>query len=497
MDPLVGTLRANFGWNAFKPGQRQIIEAILSGRDALAVLPTGGGKSLCYQLPAIIKEGLVVVISPLIALMEDQVINLRERGIWAECLHTSLDPLRKKKVNQLIQENKLRLLYLSPERLQGESIRRLLETLFEENKLVCIAVDEAHCISAWGHDFRPEYRRLGKIRSMCPRVPVVALSATAAPRVRADIIKLLYLSKPFVHVDSARRRNLEYTMYRRPKNPLPDILRALNTARGASLIYVRTRRSVEHWTEVLNDKGIPAIAYHAGLPPEIRQAAQKSFASQNAPVLVATVAFGMGVDRKDVGLVLHLNLPSSPEGYLQESGRAGRDGLPAKCMVLFSPRDRISLVWAMRSSSLKYSKEFLSIEDKLRFEFAYKQLRRMEAIAEGGECREKMLLESVGEVVDPCGTCDRCRDYKQIRDCSKQAIAILHKLDSSKNIGMANLSENFDFDENNKTVSSGWIVRRLVEEEFIAESNDGAQNLSLKESGRQFLRKPWPLKYIA
>ncbi|RZO04961.1 MAG: ATP-dependent DNA helicase RecQ, partial [Synechococcus sp. MED-G133] len=326
MDSLETALHTHFGWSRFRAGQRPVVEAVLSGRDALAVLPTGGGKSLCYQLPALIREGLVVVISPLVALMEDQVLQLSRRGIAAACLHAGLDPGRRQQAMAALRDESLRLLYLAPERLQGEATQRMLETHAAEGRLVALAVDEAHCISAWGHDFRPDYRRLGLIRRLCPGVPMLALSATAAPRVRADILRLLDLRSPLVQVSSARRENLRYAMQRRPRDPMPQVLEALEQSRGAALIYARTRRSVEHWAERLQSQSVAATPYHAGLDPATRQTALTQFLEQERPVLVATVAFGMGVDRGDVGLVLHLDLPATPEGYLQESGRAGRDG---------------------------------------------------------------------------------------------------------------------------------------------------------------------------
>ena len=397
---------------------------MLEGRDALAVLPTGGGKSLCYQLPALVRQGLVVVISPLVALMEDQVLQLQRRGIAAACLHAGLDAVRRQQAFAHLRDESLRLLYLAPERLQGEATQRMLENHAESGRLVALAVDEAHCISAWGHDFRPDYRRLGLIRRLCPGVPMLALSATAAPRVRADIIRLLALRSPLVQVSSARRNNLHYAMQRRPRDPMPQVLEALALSQGASLIYARTRRSVERWAERLQEQDVDATPYHAGLDPETRQLALKRFLEQKRPVLVATVAFGMGVDRGDVRLVLHLDLPATPEGYLQESGRAGRDGLSAHCLVLFSPGDRTSLGWAMQASARKKGAN----DDQRRLDLAQQQLRRMEAVAEGEICREQALLLAVGELVEPCGRCDRCSGTAKRRDWSTQAETLLLSL---------------------------------------------------------------------
>ncbi len=497
MDLLTTYLRKHFGWNDFKPGQKAVVQAILSGQDSLAVMPTGGGKSICYQLPALIRQGLVVVISPLVALMEDQVMQLNKRGILASCLHSGLNSSRRGDVFFSLQNDNLRLLYLAPERLKGSLVRDFLTKKTEQGKLISIAIDEAHCISAWGHDFRPDYRRLGEIRLLCPDVPFVALSATATPKVRADIIRLLNLKRPLVQVCSARRKNLQYLMRRRIENPLPEILKELNSTKGASLIYVRTRRSVELWSKKLRDVGIPAISYHAGLEPKSREKALKDFLGQSKPVLVATVAFGMGVDRADVGLVLHLNLPSSPEGYMQESGRAGRDGNPAKCLVFFSPGDRTRLLWAIQAST-KRELNYLENADAInRKEIAQNQLRRMEAIAEGEMCVEQALLLVVGEVVAPCGECDKCVKNYSVKDWSEQALSVLIEIDQKKGIDINKLKESLESSKGFNRERWGWLARRLVHEELISETNNGNQLLFLRESGRNFIKSPWPLYYAA
>jgi len=493
VDSLETALHTHFGWKHFRAGQRAVVEAVLEGRDALAVLPTGGGKSLCYQLPALIRSGLVVVISPLVALMEDQVLQLQRRGIAAACLHAGLDPARRRQAMERLRNESLRLLYLAPERLQGEATQQMLESHASDGRLVALAVDEAHCISAWGHDFRPDYRRLGLIRRLCPGVPMLALSATAAPRVRADIIRLLALRRPLVQVSSARRDNLHYVMQRRPRDPMPQVLAALEASRGAALIYARTRRSVERWAERLQEQSVQATPYHAGLDPVTRQQALTQFLETKRPVLVATVAFGMGVDRGDVGLVLHLDLPATPEGYLQESGRAGRDGLPARCLVLFSPGDRTSLGWAMQASAGRAA----TPDDRRRLDMAQQQLRRMEAVAEGGMCREQALLLAVGELVDPCGRCDRCSAAPKRRDWSPQAQTLLSHLEDLDGTDMRRLGEHLALHEAGRGDRWTWLARRLVQEELIRESNDGIQRLHLRESGRRFLDEPWPLDFAA
>ena len=492
-DSLEQALQEHFGWSGFRPGQRQVVEAMLAGRDCLAVLPTGAGKSLCYQLPALVRSGLVLVISPLVALMEDQVQHLQRRGIAAACLHRGLDPARRRDLIQRVREHRLRLLYLAPERLQVEATRQLLEEIHDAGRLVGVAIDEAHCISAWGHDFRPDYRRLGQLRRMCPGVPLVALSATAAPRVRADLIRLLELRRPLIQVRSACRDNLSYAMRRRPADPLPQVLEALEQARGAVLIYARTRRSVESWAKRLSEAGVEAIAYHAGMDPESRSLALTHFQEHATPVLVATVAFGMGVDRPDVGLVLHLDLPASAEGYLQESGRAGRDGLPARCLVLFDPDDRTSLAWAIRASA----EASTDPEDRQRSELAQQQLRRMEAVAEGGGCREQALLLTVGELVPPCGRCDRCLQQPRLVDWSEQVSQVLAALEQRSGVDLRSLGEELAAAEGEGGDRWRWLARRLVQEDLIAESDDGSQRLWLRPAGRRFLQQPWTLRLAA
>jgi ATP-dependent DNA helicase RecQ len=499
VDRLRDTLQEAFGWDHFRPGQREVVEALLAGQDCLAVLPTGAGKSLCYQLPALVRQGLVVVISPLVALMQDQVRQLQSHGIAAACLHQGLDPDRRLRLQQGLQDQSLRVLYLSPERLQVEVTRRLLEEIHASGRLVALAVDEAHCISAWGHDFRPHYRRLGELRRLCPGVPMVALSATAAPQVRADIIRLLQLRRPEVLVRSARRSNLSYTMRRRSEEPLVEVLTAVAEARGAVLIYARTRMAVEEWSTRLAQAGLAAIPYHAGMDPASRQLALEHFQNQPRPVLVATVAFGMGVDRPDVGLVLHLTLPASVEGYLQESGRAGRDGQPAQCLVLFAAADRVSLGWAMRAASQQLSAAE-RLQERERLELAQRQLRRMEAVAEGPGCREQALLLAVGELAPPCHRCDNCQrppGAEVAKDWSEPAACVLAALEGGRGRDLRQLVEGLAQDHGQNQETWGWLARRLVQEDLIRESDDGRQQLWLRSLGQNYLRSPWPLRWSA
>jgi ATP-dependent DNA helicase RecQ len=475
---LLRSLQQHFGYSDFRPGQREVVEALLEGRDCLAVLPTGAGKSLCYQLPALVRGGVVLVISPLVALMQDQVAQLRRRGIAAACLHNGLPLQELRRLQQQIQQGTLRLLYLAPERLQGEACRQLLEDLHDQRQLVALAVDEAHCISNWGHDFRPDYRRLGQLRRLCPGVPLVALSATAPPRVRADIIRLLSLRRPLIQVRSAQRPNLRYRMVWRSEDPLELVLAEARAARGAVLIYSRTRRGVERWAAQLRQAGLPALAYHAGMDAESRLLALQQFQEEPQPVLVATVAFGMGVDRPDVGLVLHLELPASPEGYLQESGRAGRDGQPAEVLLLYSDGDRSSLAWAVRKGR----------------EGAAVQLRRMESIAEGPGCRQQALLLAVGEMAEPCGSCDRCLEPVLMQDGQQVARPLLRALEQAdEGLEAADLAADLA-DEAHPAPLWRWALRRLVDAELVKEDGNGKRHW-LTHAGAVWLRRPRPLRW--
>ncbi|MBM5809141.1 MAG: ATP-dependent DNA helicase RecQ, partial [Cyanobacteria bacterium M_surface_9_m1_291] len=303
---------------------------------------------------------------------------------------------------------------------------------------------------------------------------------------------LLQLKRPLVQVHSARRTNLAYTMQRRPDDPLPQVLAALEQSRGARLIYARTRRAVESWVARLNDAGHEAIAYHAGLEPGARQQALEHFQQHRQPVLVATIAFGMGVDRSDVGLVLHLALPASAEGYLQESGRAGRDGLPAHCLLLYSPGDRISLGWALAQAGADPA-------DRQRAELAQQQLRRMESIAEGEGCREQALLQAVGELVPPCGRCDTClaAPSRVQRDWSPSVLRVLAALEQQDGRELRALTRELQELDPAAEARWGWLARRLVQEQLIGESDDGAQRLYLRATGRHYLKRPWPLTWAA
>ncbi len=402
-EPLEGTLRRVFGYHAFRPLQREIIEDSLAGRDVFALLPTGGGKSLCFQLPALRRAGLTVVISPLIALMKDQVDALRSNGVGAACLNSALDDASRRETWRRLHRGEIRLLYIAPERLFAGT---LLDELARW-QLGAVAVDEAHCISEWGHDFRPEYRQLSQLRERFPAVPFLALTATATQRVRDDIVRQLHLREPATYVASFNRPNLTYRV--EAKGQTSDRIARFARARPkeAGIVYCASRNATESLAERLVKEGVRALPYHAGLSPETRAANQERFLRDEVQVMCATIAFGMGINKPNVRFVLHHDLPKNIEGYYQETGRAGRDGLPSECVLYFSPGD--------------VAKQIAFIDEKTdenERAVASAQLRQMVHYAEASGCRRESLLGYFGETFPPggCGGCDNCLSPREDYD---------------------------------------------------------------------------------
>ena len=409
------TLKQTFGHDAFRPGQREIIERSLQGGDILAIVPTGGGKSLCYQLPAIVRSGVTIVVSPLIALMQDQVQSLQANGINATFLNSTLDSQESFNRIQALLRGEIRLLYVAPERLLSDGFLELLDRVRDEVGIGGFAIDEAHCVSAWGHDFRPEYRQLRLIRQRYPQVPVTALTATATDRVRLDIIDQLALRSPFVHIASFRRPNLHYEV--RPKEKRATYREILTRIRqgGSGIIYCMSRRQVEELTAKLTADNVTALPYHAGLPGNVRADNQTRFIRDDVQIMVATVAFGMGIDKPDVRFVIHYDLPRNIESYYQESGRAGRDGEDSDCVLYYSAGDVGKVEWLIQQKSS---------EDEQRI--ARQQLRQISDYAESTECRNTIQLRYFGEHFEGnCGKCDNCCDPKPIEDWTIEAMKFL------------------------------------------------------------------------
>jgi len=393
-----------WGYKTFRPLQREAMDAVLAGKDSIVVLPTGGGKSLCFQAPAVVQEGLALVVSPLISLMKDQVDTLIANGVPAAVYNSSLSAAEKADVASGLRQGRYRLLYLSPERLVGEGSDNFL-SLMSASAIQFVAIDEAHCISHWGHDFRPEYRQLGRLRGLLPGVPLHAYTATATGRVRRDIAAQLQLNDPIELVGSFDRPNLMSRALPRLtlKKQLLDVLK--RHRRDAGIIYCISRREVDALAAWLSSIGIPALPYHAGLSDAERSRNQDAFLSERADVIVATVAFGMGIDRSDVRFVVHAGAPRSLEHYQQESGRAGRDGLEAECLLIYSPADFMK--WRVM---LERNGELTEASTAL--------LRQMERYALTVGCRHQHLSDYFGErlTTERCGACDYCLDELESAD---------------------------------------------------------------------------------
>jgi len=386
-----------FGYPAFRGHQAEVIEHVAGGGDALVLMPTGSGKSLCYQIPALLREGVAVVVSPLISLMQDQVAALAELGVRAAFLNSTLSGAEAAEVEARVRRGELDLLYVAPERLL---MPRCLE-LLARSRLALIAIDEAHCVSQWGHDFRPEYLQLSLLQERFPGVPRIALTATADAQTRSEILERLELAEARVFVSSFDRPNIRYRIVEKDdgRRQVLDFIRAEH-AGEAGIVYCLSRRKVDEIAAFLEAEGIPALAYHAGMDGETRRRHQQRFQREDAVVMVATIAFGMGIDKPDVRFVAHLDLPKSVEGYYQETGRAGRDGLPADAWMTYGLQDVVQLRRMIQESEAG--------EAQKRIQAA--KLDAMLGLCETAQCRRVRLLAYFGEPSGPCGNCDTCLD---------------------------------------------------------------------------------------
>lgn len=504
---LLASLKSVFGYDEFRPLQREIIEASLEGCDVLAILPTGGGKSLCYQLPALQRSGLTLVISPLIALMKDQVDQLQAAGVAATFLNSSLSAGEARSRLSGLEKGEYKLLYLAPERL---FLPDFLEKL-KRWQVAALAIDEAHCISEWGHDFRPEYRQLASLREHFPNVPVMALTATATERVQKDIVTQLQLAQPGQFVASFNRPNLTYRVMQkqRPRRQVLDFVAANRDTSG--IIYCQSRKAVEDYAALLQDAGHKALPYHAGLSQSDRIGNQEAFIRDDVQVICATIAFGMGINKPNVRYVLHADLPKNIESYYQETGRAGRDGLPAECVLLFSGGD-----------IAKYNHFIDQVEDEQAARIARQQLRQMADFAEYADCRRGALLRYFGESYTEanCSSCDNCLDEREEVDvtveCQKLLSCIFRINQAGYPMGLNHAVDVLRGSENLKVIGKGhqrlsthgigrdqpaeyWqgLGKQLIQRGYLKLSDDGYNTVELTpEAGqalkerRQFRMKP-------
>ncbi len=502
-DRVRTALKKYFGHDTFRALQNDIVSDALAGRDVFALLPTGGGKSLCYQLPAVLSEGLTVVISPLIALMKDQVDGLTENGISATFLNSSLAQGESRKRYAKLFAGEYQVLYVAPERLM---LGGFLEDLKKWN--VCrFAVDEAHCISEWGHDFRPEYRQLAELRKRFPDTPFMALTATATDRVRDDIVKQLQLRNPTNYVASFNRPNLAYRIEQK-QAVFRQILKFVQARPfDSGIIYCFSRKATEQTADRLRQEGIEALPYHAGMTPLQRAKNQEAFIRDEVKVVCATVAFGMGIDKPNVRYVIHQDIPKNIEGYYQETGRAGRDGLPSECVLYFSPGDVAKQL------------NFIAEKEPKEREVAKEQLRQIVNYAESSRCRREVLLDYFSEkwTEGNCGNCDNCNQPKETFDgtiAAQKFMSCIFRVSqaSSFGVGINHIVDILLGSKNEKVLKWGhhrlttyniggeykraeWQAfgRELIRNEYVFQDPEAYGALSLTQKGKAALRDRTPI----
>ena len=500
---LEGALKHHFGYERFRFEQRHIIEQVLKNQDVLVIMPTGGGKSLCYQLPALLTDGVTIVVSPLIALMQDQVSALKDNGIDATFLNSTVSLEEGRSREQAILSGKIKLLYIAPERLFTSSFQNLLNQLSQKVGISTFAIDEAHCVSEWGHDFRPEYRQLFQLKQRYPQISIIALTATATQRVRTDIVQQLRLSNPKIYVSSFNRQNLYYEVKQKSKQAYHQLLSTITNHqgedKGAGIIYCLSRKHVNEVTAKLRQDGFSALPYHAGLSAEERETNQTRFIRDDVQIIVATIAFGMGINKPDVRFVIHYDLPRNLESYYQEAGRAGRDGEDAKCTILFGWGDVHTVKYLIGQK-----------QDASEQRIAQQQLNQIIDYAESSVCRRKIQLGYFGESFNaPCNNCDNCISPAPIEDWSIEAQKFLscvyrcdqrfgmnHIIDVLRGSRKKRILElkhdqlsTHNIGADRTTDEWRMLCRALIHQNYLEETTDGYSVLKLNAKSNQVLKK--------
>ncbi len=509
-DDLLPALKRHFGFDSFRPGQEAVVRDALSGRDLLAIMPTGGGKSLCFQLPALLKEGVMVVVSPLIALMQDQVRLLEDNGIAATFLNSTLGGIEAAQRIQALRRGEIKLLYLAPERLLSPGfVDSFLQPLQETVGISAFTIDEAHCVSEWGHDFRPEYRQLSRLREWFPDVPVLAFTATATHRVREDIARQLALNDPALHLASFNRPNLYYAVKPRGGRAFDELLGHIRYHnKGSGIVYCLSRKRVDEIAADLQAAGVSALPYHAGLSGDTRRENQDRYIRDDVQVMVATVAFGMGINKPDVRWVVHYDLPKTMEGYYQEAGRAGRDGEPASCVLYFGMGDIRTAEFLIAQKVHPQTGDPLEDEQRI----ARQQLRQVLDYADSSECRRAVQLRYFGEPhPGNCGNCDNCLNPRPLQDWTleaKQMLSAVARLAQRRQrYGASTVIDILRGAKTEKLISSGldtltvygigaarsqedWraLVRSLMQQGLMEETHDGYPVLLLNAASWEVLR---------
>ena len=496
-DNALSILDSTFGYAEFRFDQEEIINRLIQGNDAIVLMPTGGGKSLCYQIPSIVRHGVGIIVSPLIALMQDQVTSLRQLGVNAAYLNSTLDAQTASEIEQKLLNNQIDLLYIAPERLMTERFLSLLD----KAPIALFAIDEAHCVSQWGHDFRPEYIQLSILHQRYPSIPRIALTATADETTRREIITRLNLTDAKLFVSSFDRPNIRYQISQNQGNAREQLLRFIRNEHenDAGIVYCLSRKKVEQTAEWLSSKGLNALPYHAGLPVEVRQNNQHRFLTEDSIVIVATIAFGMGIDKPDVRFVAHLNLPKSIEAYYQETGRAGRDGEAANAWMMYGLQDVIMLKQMMESSDA----------DDAHKRVEHHKLQSMLGFSEITTCRRQALLNYFGDHLEkPCGNCDTCLSPVETWDASivaQKALSCVYK--TEQRFGVNYLIEVLLGKENERIKQFGhnaltlfgigaelnaiqWrsVFRQLIARNLLSVDIEGFGSLRLTEQCRPILR---------